>query len=118
MIPMEHTTGRHGRPLQAPRPALLRREHYLVVLTWAFTFFNSVRVLSYLPTIWLIVEQQDASQHSLLTWATWLGANLTMAAWLHEHNGRRVNRAVVVNLVNAAMCAATVALIAVYRITG
>ncbi len=116
MIPMEHTTGHRGRPLQAPRPTLLRREHYLVALTWAFTFFNSVRVLSYLPTIWLIVEQQDASQHSLLTWSTWFGANLTMAAWLHEHNGRRVNRAVVVNLVNAAMCAATVALIAVYRI--
>lgn len=115
MIPVEDTTARHGRPLHAPRPALLRREHYLLVLTWAFTFFSSVRALSYLPTLWLIVEQQNSDQHSLLTWGTWLGANLTMAGWLHEHNGRRCNRAVVVNLVNAAMCAATVVLIAVYR---
>lgn len=116
MTPMEHTTGRAGRPLHAPRPTLFRREHYLVALTWAFTFFSSVRVVSYLPTLWLIVEQQNSSQHSLLTWCTWLGANLTMAGWLHEHNGRRFNRAVVVNLANAAMCAATVGLIAWYRL--
>jgi hypothetical protein len=115
MMPIENTTDRAGRPLNAPRPALLRREHYLFVLTWAFTFFSSVRVLSYLPTLWVIVQEQNASQHSLLTWCTWLGGNLTMAGWLHEHNGRRFNRAVVVNLVNAAMCALTVALVLVYR---
>ena len=115
MIPLDDTLASNGRPLHAPRPALLRREHYLLVLTWAFTFFSSVRVLSYLPTLWLIVEQQNASQHSLLTWLTWLGANLTMAGWLHEHNGRRFNRAVVVNLVNAAMCALTLGLILLYR---
>jgi hypothetical protein len=69
-----------------------------------------------LPTLVLIVEQQNSSQHSLLTWCTWLGANLTMAGWLHEHNGRRFNRAVAVNLVNAAMCAATAALILWFRL--
>ena len=116
MIPLDDTTASNGRPLHAPRPALLRREHYLLVLTWAFTFFSSVRVLSYLPTLWLIVQEQDASQHSVWTWGTWLGANLTMAGWLYEHNGQRFNRAVVVNLVNAAMCAATVLLIAWFRV--
>ena len=116
MIPLDDTTGRSGRPLPVPRPVLFKREHYLLVLTWAFTFFNSVRLLSYLPTLALIVEQQNSSQHSLLTWCTWLGANLTMAGWLHEHSGRRFNRAVAVNLVNAAMCCATVALIVWYRL--
>lgn len=115
MIPIEHTTGRAGQPLRVPRPTGFSRKHYLLLLTWAFTFFNSARVLSYLPTLVLIVEQQDSSQHSLLTWCTWLGSNLTMAAWLHEHNGRQFNRAVAVNLVNAAMCATSVALIAWYR---
>jgi hypothetical protein len=52
----------------------------------------------------------------LLTWCTWLGANLTMAAWLHEHNGRRANGAVLVNLLNATMCALTAGLIGWYRL--
>ena len=117
MIPLDDTTDSNGRPLYAPRPALLQREHYLLVLTWAFTFFSSIRGLSYLPTMWAIWQQGDSSQHSLLTWCTWLGANLTMAGWLHEHNGRRFNAAVTVNLANAAMCALTVALIACFRFT-
>lgn len=116
MIPTECTTGRGGRPLRPPRPALFTRQRYLVLLGWAFTFFNSVRVLSYLPTLWVIVQQQDSSQHSLLTWCTWLGANLTMTAWLYEHNGRRFDAAVAVNLANAAMCGLTALLIVLYRV--
>ncbi len=115
MLPTEHTTGPGGRPLRAPRPALFTRDRYLLLLGWAFTFFSAVRVFTYLPTMVLIVQQQNASQHSLLTWCTWLGANLTMAGWLHEHNGRRFNTAVWVNLVNATMCGLTVALILVFR---
>jgi hypothetical protein len=91
------------------------RPTYLAVLTWAFTLFNSVRMLSYLPTMWAIQASGDSSQHSLWTWCTWLGANVTMAAWLYEQNGQRLSRAVAVNLGNAAMCAATVALIAAHR---
>ncbi len=93
-----------------------RREVYLALLTWAFTLFNSVRVFSYLPTLWAIHTSGDSSQHSLVTWLTWLGANLTMALWLHEHNGRRCNRAVMVNVGNAAMCLATSLLIAWHRL--
>lgn len=115
MLPTEPTTNRTGRPLLAPRPALLTRKHYLVLLGWAFTFFGSVRVLTYLPTMALIVQQQNASQHSLLTWCTWLGANLTMAGWLYEHNGRRVDTAVWVNLANAVMCGLTLVLILAYQ---
>jgi len=94
------------------------RGHYLLLLGWAFTFFSSVRVFSYLPTLWAIWQAQDSSQHSLLTWATWLGSNLTMAAWLHEHQGRAVRAAVLVNLLNAAMCTAVLLLILAFRIQG
>jgi hypothetical protein len=89
---------------------------YLQVLTWAFTLFSSARLVSYLPTLWAIGASGDSSQHSLWTWGIWLGSNLTMALWLHEQHGRRWTRAAVVNVVNAAMCAATLTLILVYRL--
>ncbi|HWH73082.1 MAG TPA: hypothetical protein VNV16_02325 [Methylibium sp.] len=97
------------------RAAVDGRASYLAVLTWLFALFNSVRLLSYLPTLWMIHSSGDSSQHSLWTWGTWLGANLTMAAWLYEQNGQRMGRAVAVSLGNASMCAATVALIAAQR---
>lgn len=103
----------------APPPAgayrLWPQPVYLTVLAWAFTLFNSVRMLAYLPTIWAIHSSGDSSQHSLWTWCTWLGANATMAAWLYEQNGQRLGRAVIVNVGNATMCAVTVALIAGHR---
>ena len=86
-----------------------------LALAWAFTLFNSVRVLSYLPTMWAIHVGADSSQHSLWTWLSWVGANATMAAWLYQHNGRRIDCAVTVNLANGAMCVATTLLIALYR---
>lgn len=89
---------------------------YIVALTWLFTLFNSVRVLAYLPTLVAIFTSGDSSQHSLLTWVTWVGANATMAAWLFEHNGRRANRAIAVSACNSLMCLATSILILVYRV--
>lgn len=97
-------------------PAGPAQTTYLSVLSWLFTLFNSVRVLSYLPTLWTIHASGDSSQHSLITWATWACANATMAAWLYEHNGRRMNRAIAVNVGNAMMCLATLTLILAYRI--
>lgn len=88
---------------------------YLQVLTWAFAFFNSLRILSYLPTMWAISQSGDSSQYSLWTWFAWLGANLTMAGWLHEHNARRFNRVATLSLCNALMCLLTVAFIVWYR---
>ena len=92
------------------------RSSYLVALTWCFTFFSTVRMLAYLPTVVSIVQHGDSSQHSLWTWLTWLGANLTMAAWLYEENGARINKAVVVSAGNAAMCLATSAVIIAFRL--
>lgn len=88
---------------------------YLAVLTWLFTLFNSVRVLAYVPTLCAIVTSGDSNQHSLWTWLTWIGANATMAAWLYEHNGRCMNRAIAVNLCNTMMCLTTSLVIVAYR---
>jgi hypothetical protein len=98
-------------PLASPS-----RNTYLRVLAWAFTLFNSVRVAAYLPTMWAICQSGDSSQHSLWTWCTWLGANATMAAWLYETHDRRIDRVVMVNAGNAAMCAAVVVLILAQRV--
>jgi hypothetical protein len=100
---------------RTPRPAASARTVYLALLTWAFTLFNSVRVVAYLPTLWAIQASGDSSQHSLWTWLTWVGANATMAAWLYEHNGQRINRAVMVNVGNTCMCLAAVLMIVAYR---
>ena len=102
-------------PVSPATPAPADRSRYLQLLTWAFTLFNSARLVSYLPTIWAIHASGDSSQHSLWTWGTWLGANLTMAAWLYEKEDRRISRAMLVNVSNAAMCAATITLIVAAR---
>lgn len=106
-----------GMPGPAAPRATARRA-YLGALALAFALFNSARLASYLPTLWAIQASGESGQHSLWTWGCWFGANLTMAAWVHEHNGRRCDRVVALNLGNALMCAATIALIAFYRFGG
>ncbi|MEO8526329.1 MAG: hypothetical protein ABI460_16505 [Caldimonas sp.] len=91
------------------------RKAYLTALEWGFAAFNSTRVLTYLPTLWAIHRSGDSSQHSIVTWLCWMAANALMAAWLYEHQGRRLNRAIAVNMVNAAMCLVTSTLIVAYR---
>ncbi len=100
----------------APATRRVARQRYLALLGWTFALFNSVRVLTYLPTMWAIQASGQSEQHSLLTWLTWVGANLTMAGWLYEQNGQRLNRAVMVSLGNGAMCAATSLLILWHRL--
>ncbi len=93
----------------------VQRLRYVRALALAFTLFNAVRVVAYLPTMVNIWHSGQSDQHSLVTWLTWLGANSTMAFWLYEHNGGRVDRTVLVNIGNAVMCAVTVGLIAWFR---
>ena len=76
--------------------------------------FSSLTLAAYLPTIWVIYRHADSTQHSLVTWLTWMGANMTMAAWLYEKNGQRFSRAVAVSVGNAAMCLATSAMLMVF----
>ncbi|MFT3663746.1 hypothetical protein [Piscinibacter sp.] len=103
-----------GAPRRAWRTAL--RGHYRQLLGWAFTLFATLRVVAYLPTLALIWQQGDSSQHSLLTWLIWLGGNLTMAAWLHETAPGRNSKAILVNLGNATMCLAGVVTILWFRL--
>lgn len=111
--------GRGDEPLSPSRPAPAEPRRlvsaYATLLAWAFPLFNTLRLVSYLPTLWAIQTSGDSSQHSLWTWGIWLGANLTMAGWLHEQNGRWLDRAVLLNLCNAAMCGAALLLIVWYR---
>lgn len=96
-------------------PPSARRLAYRRGLAWAFAFFSSVRMLAYLPTIAAIWQTGDSSQHSLATWLTWFGANLTMALYLHEQEDGRTCKAVWVSAGNAAMCLATSVLIVAFR---
>ena len=92
------------------------RRAYLRGLAVAFAVFSSVRVLTYLPTIWAIHAVGDSGQYSVWTWVAWIGGNVSMAAWLYENNGQRVDSAVVVTIANALMCLATCATIVYYRL--
>lgn len=114
--PMPSVGSSASRPDPAAPRGLAAQAGYLRVLTWSFTIFNAVRVISYLPTLWAIVVAGNSQQHSLWTWCTWLGANATMAAWLYEGNGRRMDSSVLVNSANAFMCAATVVVIVACRV--
>jgi hypothetical protein len=81
----------------------------------AFALFNGLRIIAYLPTLAAIHASDEADQHSLFTWLIFLGANLTMAAWLYEQGGARMSRAVAVNAFNAFMCGVIAASIAWMR---
>jgi len=93
-----------------------RSSAYFRLLGMAFALFGTLRLVSYLPTLLAIHASGDSSQHSLWTWGIWLGSNFTMAVWLYEEDGRRMNRAIGLSLCNAAMCAAAVVLIVFYRV--
>lgn len=107
------TAAEAGLPAHAPFPSLaLTRERWIALLGWLFALFNSARIVAYVPTIWAVAVSGDSSQHSLWTWGTFLGGNVTMALWLWEQNHRRMNRAIAVSAINAFMCVAIVTVIA------
>lgn len=106
---MSRSMTRVGARVSGTRP-------YITILGWLVAALGSVRLLSYLPTILAIHASGDSSQHSLWTWVLWSGSNLTMAAWLYEQGGQRLNRAVAVNIGNALMCLGTTAVIVWQRL--
>jgi hypothetical protein len=111
------TTEPASKTAPAPTARRLRftRATYFKVLTLAFPVFNTLRLVAYAPTMLTIWESGRSDQHSLLTWLNWMAANATMAAWLYEHNGRRFDRTVLINISNTVMCGLMVALIAWFR---
>jgi hypothetical protein len=103
--------GRSSARKRAPGTGTL----YLQLLNWTFVVFSSTRLLTYLPTLWAIHASGDSSQHSLWTWLAWVGSNGSMAAWLYEQNGRRVNKAIAVTFGNTLMCLSTCVMVLAYR---
>lgn len=109
-------TGSAGRaPGPAGRDGAVAASPYRRRLLVAFATFNVLRVVSYLPTLWAIHASGDSSQHSMWTWFIWCGSNLLTGLWLCECNGGRPDRAAAVLLVNAALCAASLLMVAWYR---
>lgn len=77
----------------------------------AFSLFNGLRMVSYLPQIWRIAhDPHGASAVSYLTWGIWIGANTSTAAyaWVNVGDGRLA----AFNAVNAACCTAVCGLTA------
>ena len=110
------TTATTRLPPSSAAPAAPRwRAWYLRGLTWAFWVLTTARLLAYTPTVLAILQTRDSRQHSLWTWLIWVGANLTMAAWLYEHNGQQMDKAIGVSLANATACAFTAAVILWFR---
>lgn len=96
-------------------PALAIHQSRIRLLSAAFALFNSLRIVTHLPTLATIHASGKADQHSLCTWQTFHGANLTLAMWLYGQGGQRMSREVAVNLSNALMCGGIAASIAWLR---
>lgn len=99
----------------AGEPRAPGRVGYLALLDGCFTVFSSLRLLTYLPTMWAIHESGHSGQHSLVTWLVWTAANAVMGASLYERSGRTVNKLVLVNAANATQCLLMSLLVAWYR---
>jgi hypothetical protein len=81
---------------------------YLGFLSAMFVFWNSVRILTYVPTI-LMLNKPNASakDYSLMTWASWVLSNGFFALYLWEQGQRELNSMVVLNCGNTLMCLVT-----------
>ena len=69
-----------------------------------FIFFNSARVLFYVPSfIKMAKAQNNLNTHSLITWFCWIFANFTtgMAFFIHSNT---LDAQVVLNYANTFMC--------------
>ena len=87
-------------------------EVYVTAITWGYVFWNTVRILTYIPTVRMLLKPDASAQHySLATWGSWILSNGTLALYLFEQSGREFNALVLLNTGNAVMCLVTCALI-------
>ncbi len=85
---------------------------YLTALAWAYVFWNSVRILTYLPTLRMLLKPGASAEHySVTTWASWVCSNGTLALYLFETSGHRFDSLVLLNTGNTIMCFLTCMLI-------
>jgi hypothetical protein len=98
-----------------PRPCTQapgRRASLAVLL---FGPLQALRMTAYLPTLWAIHASGSSTQYAAWTWLAFFCANLSMALSLLRRGTGRVDRYVLVNLINALMSLAVFALIVAYR---
>ena len=85
---------------------------WLAFLSVMFVFWNSVRILTYVPTIRKLTRPgASARDYSLATWGSWVLSNGFFALYLWEQAGRELNSMVLLNAGNTAMCLVTCVLI-------
>lgn len=83
----------------------MHHDFYFAFLTTMFLFWNSVRVLTYIPTIVkLLSAGANVRSHSLLSWVCWFISNATFALMLLERNGGVPESMFWINVGNTAMC--------------
>ncbi|MEM5317120.1 hypothetical protein [Paraburkholderia sp. JHI869] len=93
----------------------MSHELYVQALSAMFLFWNSVRILTYLPTIGkLLAREADMRSHSLLSWGCWALSNGTFALMLLEMSQGIPNGMFWMNLANTLMCV-VVSLIILFR---
>jgi hypothetical protein len=87
-------------------------EVYVTAITWGYVFWNTVRILTYIPTLLMLLKPDaSARYYSLATWGSWVLSNGTLALYLFEQSGREFNALVLLNAGNTIMCLVTCALI-------
>ncbi|MCG5072182.1 hypothetical protein [Paraburkholderia tagetis] len=87
-------------------------ETYVQSLTAMFLFWNSARLLTYVPAIVMLLKKDaDVRSHSLLTWGGWALSNATFALMLLEQNHGIPDRMFWMNGGNTLMCLLTFAVI-------
>lgn len=75
----------------------------MIGLDLAFTVFNSLRVLFYVPQFKKLVKQKhNLDSHSLFMWFSWIFANATVAIYFVQLSGW--DEKAILNMANAFMC--------------
>jgi len=85
--------------------SIMHHDIYFGFLTSMFLFWNSVRVLTYIPTIIrLLSAGANVRSHSLLSWLCWSISNGTFALMLLERNNGVPESMFWLNVGNTVMC--------------
>jgi hypothetical protein len=80
-----------------------------VIAYYLFTFFNSLRIISYLPQIYRVaIDTQGASCISYLTWMLWTAANASTSFYAFANLGDLMLG--LVTLLNTLCCLAVIGL--------